>query len=1145
MSTTLGPLTGSESHGESPAPRGTTSVWAALKTPLRDLIRPLASLQLTVALFALSMVLVFFGTLAQIDKSVWTVVDQYFRSLYVWIPFQLIAEFGKKFFDLDEKTVWKGTFPFPGGWLLGGLMLANLFAAHLVRFKLTWRRSGVIILHLGVILLMTGELVTGLYAVESRMMLQVGESRNFIDNARNIELAFTDDATHQATIIPQDRLSEGTTIDNSNLPVDVEVLGRFKNTAPKVTVGGDDSDTIVSIYGGRYRVEPAPEGSGVSSDQQEDVPGVRVRLLKKGTKEVLLERIYSLWDYENGPASRRFMALPSHVTIDGHTYTVELRSERVYKPYTITLLDFEHKKYAGTDTAKDFASTIRLQDPETGDDREVRIWMNHPLRHRGETFYQLSTLGNITASGDQKDTGTVLQVVKNPGWILPYVSCIVVTLGMLIHFGMGIVRFTAKRAAKLGVAVPNREASAQTTFIDPTSQKLYFLKKYFPWAIVGICALYSVMLLFPKQEEYKEFDLSKFGEIPCLDEGRVKPLDSIARTKMLFISGRSEFEDQAGKTHPAILWLLEIMVSDDPYRGPASEEPVFRIDNEQLLQLLELPGKPGSYRYSIKEIRPKFGKFLGALKTARELNENKRDLFHSKVLELASRLETYEQLARHLVPKLIPKEQGSDTWLTLAEIDEQAVQPFAQQAEAEARDEVINDPKWRELLQNPDLKMTPEQQNEIIMEMREKIGQLTEKKIRQIAARERKTISPAAAAFGNILAAYRDNKPKTFAEAINTYTSEYVYPLNSEFHDTVRFEEKLNQANPLIVASFLFVFAAIFRILGWLVWERPLSLTAWGLASISFVLLIATFLGRMYIMQRPLVFVTNLYSSSLMIGAGALTAGLIMERIYKNGLGLIIGTLAAASAGVIAHHLSTDGKDTLGALVAVLDTNYWLASHVTTVTLGYSATYLAGFLGLAFIVWGLCLPTLTKEKHQVLGSMIYGTLCFATLLSFVGTVLGGIWADQSWGRFWGWDPKENGAVLIVLWNSLTLHARWCGLVKQRGMAVLAIVGIMVTTWSWFGTNQLGAGLHNYGFNKSLADGCMYTWIICLIVIGIGLIPLKYWASFAKTGLPYPESPIATAGLGSGGPTGAGNSGPSATNNGQQTRQSRGKRPKNR
>ena len=123
----------------------------------------------------------------------------------------------------------------------------------------------------------------------------------------------------------------------------------------------------------------------------------------------------------------------------------------------------------------------------------------------------------------------------------------------------------------------------------------------------------------------------------------------------------------------------------------------------------------------------------------------------------------------------------------------------------------------------------------------------------------------------------------------------------------------------------------------------------------------------------------------------------------------------------------------------------------------------------------------------------------STLLSFVGTVLGGIWADQSWGRFWGWDPKENGAVMIVIWNALILHARWAGIVKHRGVAVLSIIGNMITAWSWFGTNQLGVGLHAYGFNKELADGVRVFWISQMMLIALGLVPMKWWLSSRALG----------------------------------------------
>jgi cytochrome c biogenesis factor len=186
-------------------------------------------------------------------------------------------------------------------------------------------------------------------------------------------------------------------------------------------------------------------------------------------------------------------------------------------------------------------------------------------------------------------------------------------------------------------------------------------------------------------------------------------------------------------------------------------------------------------------------------------------------------------------------------------------------------------------------------------------------------------------------------------------------------------------------------------------------------------------------------------------------------------------------------------------LQAVLDTNFWLATHVTTVTIGYAATFVAGCLGIAYIFMGLLGRDVSQSTLKNITQMTYGIVCFAMFFSFVGTVLGGIWADQSWGRFWGWDPKENGALLIVLWNALILHARWGGLVKQRGIAVLATAGNMVMIWSFFGTNQLGVGLHAYGFSNVLALLCTVIWGLHLVVIILGLLPQSCWLAFAPMG----------------------------------------------
>jgi ABC-type transport system involved in cytochrome c biogenesis permease subunit len=249
----------------------------------------------------------------------------------------------------------------------------------------------------------------------------------------------------------------------------------------------------------------------------------------------------------------------------------------------------------------------------------------------------------------------------------------------------------------------------------------------------------------------------------------------------------------------------------------------------------------------------------------------------------------------------------------------------------------------------------------------------------------------------------------------------------------------------------------------------------------------------MYLTGRWFVFVTNLYSSAVFIGWGCVVLGLILECIFRNGIGTVLAAALGSLTMLVAHHLASSG-DTLGMLQAVLDTNFWLATHVTCVTMGYTATFVAGFLGIILILRGVLTPSLDQATLKTLGQMIYGIVCFATLFSFTGTVLGGLWADYSWGRFWGWDPKENGALLIVIMNALILHARWGGMVKQGGMAVLAVCGNMVTGWSWFGTNQLGVGLHAYGFNNTLATGLTIFWFTQLVVIGMGILPIGYWRS---------------------------------------------------
>ncbi|TPW19615.1 MAG: cytochrome c assembly protein, partial [Elusimicrobia bacterium] len=169
---------------------------------------------------------------------------------------------------------------------------------------------------------------------------------------------------------------------------------------------------------------------------------------------------------------------------------------------------------------------------------------------------------------------------------------------------------------------------------------------------------------------------------------------------------------------------------------------------------------------------------------------------------------------------------------------------------------------------------------------------------------------------------------------------------------------------------------------------------------------------------------------------------------------------------------------------AVLDSNFWLGTHVVTITIGYAGTFLAGLFAHLWI-FKSAFGRLSEEEGRALYRMTYGTVCFALFFSFIGTVLGGIWADQSWGRFWGWDPKENGAFMIVLWNACLLHARMGGYVREKGFMVLAVLGDVVTALSWFGVNMLGIGLHSYGFMDKAA-----AWLIgfCVFQLLVAAVP---------------------------------------------------------
>lgn len=404
---------------------------------LRTILVPLASLKFTVTLFVLAMILIFAGTLAQRFQGNWEVVNTYFRSTHVWIPLQVFVP--------EAMGMVRRTFLFPGGFIIGGLLLVNLLAAHAVRFKLSWKRAGVLVIHTGLIVLLLGEAVTALSADEGLMNIRQGSHASFAEDLREVELAIIDpdhgDREH-VTVIPQSILEQAEgdeAIGHESLPFDIQVLSWMPNSAllgPQQRAATTAANLATTGHGTTISVMAQLTVSGVES--QTNHPAAYISLSRDG-------KDLGTYLVTNHFAMLVAIEPRQTVEVEGKTWQIELRFRRIYKPYTIHVLETKHEKFVGTEIPRNFSSLVRVVDPEANEDRQVLIWMNHPLRYRGDTLFQ-SQMGQV-AIPDATGAATPftgLQVVSNPGWLLPYISCVLVSVGLVVHFGVMLVKFTGR-----------------------------------------------------------------------------------------------------------------------------------------------------------------------------------------------------------------------------------------------------------------------------------------------------------------------------------------------------------------------------------------------------------------------------------------------------------------------------------------------------------------------------------------------------------------------------------------------------------------------------------------------------------------------------------------------------------------------------
>jgi hypothetical protein len=427
---------------------------------LNRLIAVLTSLRLTVLCLCAAMVLVFFGTLAQVKIGLWEAQAHYFQSFFVmWSP---------------EGANWKIPV-WPGGYLLGWVLLINLLAAHAKRFQLSRKKIGIFLTHAGLILLLLGQFMTELHQVESNMRLEEGETKNYSESTRLVELAVVD-ITHpdydEVVSFPGTQLGHGTELTSPQLPFALRIQKFFPNSLPTLRPAENQGLPIATHgVGTRLNFQELPITAKMDDI---NVPAAHVEVVTDAG--VQSSWLLSSWlgieplkreiRDQLGSQLGGLLDQPHRFSVGDRTYELALRPVRYYKTHSLHLIKFTHERYRGTSVAKNFSSQVRLRHPESGEDREVLIFMNNPLRYAGKTYYQGSY-------DPRNEAVTILHVVENPAWLAPYVACTIIGVGLTVQFMMHLVGFARKTrrggpggnrtAPSAAAASPPRPKQSETT----------------------------------------------------------------------------------------------------------------------------------------------------------------------------------------------------------------------------------------------------------------------------------------------------------------------------------------------------------------------------------------------------------------------------------------------------------------------------------------------------------------------------------------------------------------------------------------------------------------------------------------------------------------------------------------------------------
>ncbi|MDP7742664.1 MAG: cytochrome c biogenesis protein CcsA [Lentisphaeria bacterium] len=588
--------------------------------------------------------------------------------------------------------------------------------------------------------------------------------------------------------------------------------------------------------------------------------------------------------------------------------------------------------------------------------------------------------------------------------------------------------------------------------------------------------------------------------LPIQDGGRLKPFDTFAAFKMLKLHGKRTMrvvQDGATIKLSPVEWLLDCLFRPDT----AMTHPTFAVDNYSVIVAIGLPPhKEKRSRYSYAELEPGIGRLFELAKQYSEINAPQRNGLQTMTVNLAANVSDFEYLLHYfdfarLPLRLSAAELSPNVDGPLMTTDALQLLPALRQLylEEQSHDPDATGPVVESLAQimhyadtSRALALLPPPDSDIL-EWRAP-GQL----IRQAFQ------GPLPAGELELLQAVADlpktaGTPARFKEQLQKFHGLVTERAEARGeYGKIRLEVAFYKGNYFYYSLCLYVLGFLCIALSWLGSadsrsSRVLTGAAIVLTALPLTLHVTGIVLRCIVRSRPPV--STLYETILFTSAIAVFAALLMEYMNRQRIALALASVLGVAGMFLANKYEVkEAVDTMPSLVAVLDTNFWLATHVTTITIGYAAGLLAAAIAHVYVLAKLFrLKQAQPEFFQSLTRMVYGVLCFGLLFSFSGTVLGGIWANDSWGRFWGWDPKENGALMLVRWSLIILHARLGGYIRDYGLHTFAVFGGMIVAFSWWGVNLLGVGLHSYGFTSGAFRALVIFWCIEGGIILLGFV----------------------------------------------------------